>query len=451
MDVRDSLLLIELDKGGEKLGPLFEEPRRRLQEDPGFRRAWSQYQAIRALAWEAAPALDERLVRQGLQASRRHDVERRLARATGSQDLARELLLDPSRVKRSGLPVWVSFLLLVGAIGLGWTAFGPKPKGPEPGAPSFAAADGANTQADAEAPLAFEFPAESQAGAALEPQGQPPASDETRAENADARRARRLLQEQLHHNDPPTPAPATVAPTATVSAPKPTPPTGPPQDSAIAPPALAFVATEAPSAGPVPTMAPTHAPTPAPTALPTAAPARVPTPLPTVAPTSLPTHAPALVPTVRPTQVPTRAPTAVPTRAATAVPTTLPTHVSSIELLPEETLAPAAVRVPAVSSAKLHGPKKLEGMAVEAALSLSGPQLPAQATLSLPEAGAVDLRLFDMRGRLVRRYAEGDQGPGRWRYSLSATDEQGRPLAKGSYYLRVITRWFSKVEALEQP
>jgi hypothetical protein len=410
VEARDGLLLIDLDKGGAQLGPLFEEPRRRLQEDPQFRQAWSQYQAVRALAWEAAPALDERLVRQGLQAGRRQEVERRLARATGSQDIARQLLLEPRGAKRGGLPVWASFLLLAGAIGLGWSAFGPRAKSPEP-VPSFAAADSVPPGKDPA--MAFEFPAENGAHETEFALGPPPASDETRAENPDARRARRLLEAHLHRNDA----------VAAAGSPATHPVAGGPGEipKAAPPTAVTLAAASRPSPPPVPVL-------------------NLP---PTAAPTLAPTSVPSPAPTIAPTPVPTRPPTPLPTPA--------PTRVSSIELVPEESPAPASAAQTGPLAAKAAGPRKLEGVAVEATLTLSSPQFPADATLGLPEAGAVDLRLFDMRGRLVHRYAAGEQSAGRWRYSLSATDDQGHTLAKGNYYLRVITRWFSKVEALEQP
>jgi hypothetical protein len=431
MDARDALLLIDLDKGGEQLGPLFEEPRRRVQEDPQFRTAWSQYQAVKALAWETAPDLDERLLRQGLQSARRQEVERRLARTTGSQDAARELLLEPGG--KRGLPAWASFLLLAGAVGLGWMAFGPGLKSQGPEAPAFAVADKANTQANGEEPLAFEFPEESDGKEA-----KPPSTDETRAENPDARRARKLLQAHLHRNDPkPLAMVVTAAPALAPPSPVETPSL--PQASSV--PTQVIIA-----------VAPSPPPSPLPTAAPSLVPTAVPTPLPTHVPSAVPTQVPTALPTHAPTKLPTKAPTQVPTHAPTSLPTAVPTRMSSIELLPDENPTVAKPAPTTVSAAKIAGPKRLEGMAVETDLTLSSPQFPAQATLSLPEKDGVDLRLFDMRGRLVRLYAKGEQGPGRWRYNLSASDDQGPALTKGSYYLRVQTnRGFSKVEALEQP
>jgi FlgD Ig-like domain len=332
MDVRDSLALIDMDKGVETLGPLFEAPSRRLQDDPRFRADWTQYQALRALAWEAAPELDDRLLRQALQASRRQEVERKLARATGSQDAARELLLEPQRNARSGLPVWAAFLLLAGALGLGWLAF--NPAGPAPSdAPPVPTAAGTPPGGD----LTFEFPVSNSPAQAALDSTQPAPHDETHSDDASNRQARRLVNQNLRDA-------AQTRPRAT------------------------------------------------------------------------PTERP------EPTQVPTA--TALPTVAATAVPPTL---------------------VPAVAASQATNQD------AGASFILSSERFPASATITLPESGSVDLRLFDMRGRLVHRYLDGNHAAGTWQVDLPATDEENRSLPQGSYYLRVITRWFSKVEALDQP
>ena len=399
MDVRDSLLLVDLDKGGEQLGPLFEEPRRRLQDDAKFRAAWTQYQGLRALAWEAAPELDERLVRQGLQASRRQEVERRLARATGSQDAARELLLKPGAGKRSGLPVWAAFLLLVGALGLGWLAFGPSSPAPAP-ANSFPVST--PVAANADSAMAFEFPVQTPPRDAALDLGTPPASDETRAENADAREARRLVRENL----------------------------------------------QAAAQGPAPTIVPTPRPKPTHKAVAHAAPTK---PVPKATATSVATATPApSTPTkaVGAASVVAVAVASAPTPAATLAPTAAPTEGPAIiSFTPEPSPRPTAAAAPS----KASNPRLMDGAVTEASLFVSAAQFPAYAVLNLPSSGPVDLRLFDMRGRLVQRYGEGELGAGRWRYDLPAVDEHGQTLPKGSYYLRVITHWFSKVEALEQP
>lgn len=382
MDLRDSQQLIDMDKGGEGLGPLFEEPRRRLQEEAAFRRAWAQYQAVKALAWEAAPGLEERLVRQGLQASRRQEVERRLARTTGSQDAARELLLKPEKARGGGLPAWAAFLLLIGAIGLAWLAFSPGDKG------------AVQTPAPLPTPvvdaaLAFEFPANAAAATSSAETGQAPV-DETRSNDAATRQARRLVNENLRAAEAPR--------SAAVAGEKPTPRPKPPK---------------------------TAAPHPAPTK---------PVPRPTATPAQ-----------------PTAAPTEILVGEAEAPVTLAPVPGSSLPTLSPTPQPAAAPTAEAPASAGPAHFQAMDGAVTEASLSLNSAQFPAQATLSLPEAGQVDLRLFDMRGRLVRRYAEGERAAGRWRIDLSPLDDQGRALAPGNYYLRAITRWFSKVEALDQP
>lgn len=380
MDLRDSQQLIDMDKGGDGLGPLFEEPKRRLQEEPAFRQAWAQYQAVKALAWEAAPELDERLVRQGLQASRRQEVERRLARATGSQDAARELLLKPEGTK-TGLPTWAAFLLLVGAIGLGWLAFGPDKN-------SQVQIPAPLPTPVADAALAFEFPANGTSETASADAGIPP-SDETHGNDEATRQARRLVNENLRAAEAPKATAPVVEARPKPKAPKPS--------------------------------APHAAPT-KPVPRPTATKAQ-----PTAAPTEIlvgEVEAPVTLAPVPGSSLPTLSPTPVPP-------------------------APSATEAPA--TAGLARFQAMEGSSVEASLSLNSAQFPAQATINLPEAGMVDLRLFDMRGRLVRRYAEGEQPAGRWRVDLSPLDDQGHALAPGNYYLRAITRWFSKVEAIDQP
>jgi hypothetical protein len=89
----------------------------------------------------------------------------------------------------------------------------------------------------------------------------------------------------------------------------------------------------------------------------------------------------------------------------------------------------------------------------EASFSLSSPTLRPGGTLSislgLPQRKEVDLRLFDQRGRPVRSLQSGDLGPGELKLELSAVDEAGKALAPGTYYLRVMTAWFSRVEPVE--
>jgi hypothetical protein len=362
MDARDSLLLLELDKGGEALGPLFEEPRRRLETDPKLRAAWSQFQALRALAWEDAPAFDEKLVKQAIQAGRRQDVARRLARAAGSDDAARDLLLSP-RAAKAGLPSWGAMLLLLLALGLGWMAFKPSlpwMSGSVAGTTTAAPLPEEKTAAG----IDFEFPAQTPEAAALE--GPAAADDETKAENPNARAARLLLRQHLAAQQAPKAAP-TPRPTPVQSRPAPT-------KALMAPVATA-----------------------------------VPTPAPTVVPTAVPTLVPTAVPTVLPTIQPSPVPTAAPAVAA-----------------------PAA-----------------EASSAGADLKLTSEHFPSTAELTLPGTGAVDLRLFNMRGQLVRRYLEKDAGPGTVRVKLDALDDNAQALPAGTYYLRALTRWFSKVEALE--
>ena len=70
-------------------------------------------------------------------------------------------------------------------------------------------------------------------------------------------------------------------------------------------------------------------------------------------------------------------------------------------------------------------------------------------TVSMPERRDVDLRLFDMKGRPVRKLAEGLFGPGEARFPFDANDDAGQALKPATYYLRVMTPWFSRVEPIE--
>jgi hypothetical protein len=170
---------------------------------------------------------------------------------------------------------------------------------------------------------------------------------------------------------------------------------------------------------------------------------REPTPAPTPAPTT-PQRRPApqkpqpvmvaalpkptAVPTVVPTALPTPVPTAIPTAVPTAVPTPRPAFPTPV---PKQS-GPA----PNEASFSLEGPTVKQG----GSLGLS---------LGLPERKEVDLRLFDQRGRPVRSIHSGDLGPGAIELSLEAKDELGKALAPGTYYLRVMTAWFSRVEPVE--
>jgi flagellar hook assembly protein FlgD len=50
--------------------------------------------------------------------------------------------------------------------------------------------------------------------------------------------------------------------------------------------------------------------------------------------------------------------------------------------------------------------------------------------------GAARLDVFDTSGRLVRALVRGSQSPGDHGATLDGTDEAGRPVGAGVYYLR---------------
>jgi hypothetical protein len=373
-ELRDALLFLELDRGGESAGPLFDEPRRRLERDPELRAAWAMFQALRVLAVESAPAPDERLIRQALAQCRQERIQRQLARATGSEDLAREILLG--RVKKSrGVPAWAMLLLLAGGLGLLWLGFD-HPWREGRSSPRFE-----NVPPAASLPLPFEFPAETPVQAALAmPEAAGLDSEDVKHESEAARQARRLLRQQLRARS------AELGPKA---------PPAPPAEPRA----------ESPAKGPLPSFQRDPTSVPSGTA--------TPWPTPTISTTSNPT------PAAEPSPAPPSASPTIPSPAPTPAPT----------------------------------PQRLEAQAEQAALRLSAPDVdPGQRLwidLDLPEQHPVDLRLFDQRGRPIRSLWDGPLGPGRIRLPLDAVDEQWQALSPGTYYLRVMTHWFSRVEPVQ--
>jgi hypothetical protein len=165
--------------------------------------------------------------------------------------------------------------------------------------------------------------------------------------------------------------------------------------------------------------------------LPTFAPTRVPTPTPTAVPTSVPTAVPTAAPTLRPTPVPTALPSPLPARrpSATATPSPRP--------------GPPAPRTPTARSlAQAPLGLTLSSGTLETGASLD-------IGLGLPQRKEIELRLFDPSGKSVRLLAVGAFGPGEQHFPLDAKNDAGQPLAPGTYYLRVMTPWFSRVEPIQ--
>jgi len=426
-DPRDALLFLELDKGGDAPGPLFEEPRRMLERDPRLRAGWQQYQALKALALEASPEPSEKMLRAVLLQCRRERVGRQLARATGDDELARSILLGKAPGGRS-FPGWLKGLLAFAALAMGamavwgyWLGLDRKAPGNAPPAPAL-------TTGKEEA-VPFEFPLQTPADAALSQpskadQGNDAQSDadDTHSEPAAARQARRILREHLHEavarersdegdntaqDDTPTPPPT---PTPLVR--------------------RALVAQ--------PVGLPASTPRPWPTAYPALmnagaaqamglAPVQAPLPAPALAPVQAPLPAPALAPTQVAAPAPTRVatPWAAPT-AAPASPTAGPGP------------APAG-NLDAIQGSPAGLTLSSGSLTVDGSLDI---------TLGLPERKDIDLRLFDMEGHSVRLLAQGAFGPGIQHFPLDARGDTGGALAPGNYYLRVMTPWFSRVEPI---
>ena len=406
MNPGDALLFLDLDRRSKQdEGTLFDEPRRRLSGDPALRAAWAQYQALRALAWECAPEPGERMIRHALQQTRRERVQGQLARTAGGDDLAREILLGRTR-QRAGVPAWVWLLLLIASLGLGAMAWHQGLIGPEQAngpAPSAKPGDDA---------VSFEFPAQTApADAALSAPSNlsgPAAeedSEDVKHEDRASRQARLLLREELHQAE-------------TRANPRATPAQGDGQTTALqaallspAPPDV-VQAEERALAGPGPASAPPR---------PKAAPA----------PTALPTKAAAAAPAQDTIEFDPAAATAAPTAAPATAPATAQA-------------APVVASTPGPAAA----PDAAQpGMVLDSSDIVVGGRL--RATLTLPEAKAVDLRLFDVGGKPVRAIADGPAGPGTVIYNVDAKDDNGQALPAGTYYLRVMTAWFSRVEPIQ--
>jgi len=56
---------------------------------------------------------------------------------------------------------------------------------------------------------------------------------------------------------------------------------------------------------------------------------------------------------------------------------------------------------------------------------------------ALPEAGEVDLRVYDVSGRLVRTLARGPREEGDHEVVWDGRDERGRDVPSGIYFLRM--------------
>ena len=62
----------------------------------------------------------------------------------------------------------------------------------------------------------------------------------------------------------------------------------------------------------------------------------------------------------------------------------------------------------------------------------------ARLNYEIPTASRIALRIYDRSGRLVAVPASGQVGPGRYSLSWHATDGEGRPVAPGVYFCRLL-------------
>ena len=63
----------------------------------------------------------------------------------------------------------------------------------------------------------------------------------------------------------------------------------------------------------------------------------------------------------------------------------------------------------------------------------------------LPEPGRVELRIYDLRGRLIRTLVEHEQHAGYKHIKWFARDDSGHPVSTGVYFIRLSTPGYSKV------
>ena len=401
LEFGDILQLLQLDKGVEESGPLFLEPQRRLSEDPAFGAEWTHYQALKALAIEASPGVPPALLKEVQRACRRAAVSDALAAAAGD-DTARAILLahrapsGPSSLK-AGI-----YLALV--LGLGYAVYrlpdlSSRMQGPAP-APAPAPDPGF------EAELAFEFgPVSATASTSLTPTpAESPEADELKELPKAERRAKRLLIQHLRTAN----KPALKAPTQALQA--------LPLGQVATPRADALPAASTPTATATATLSPTPKASQSHSATPSA------TPTPTLRSSASATATPAPTPLASPTK---------------AAPAASDDAAEVVDL-------GAGASAPAATKGDGGFVLDLVSAVVEAAKGRK-----ARVDLKLPEAGAVELRIFSAQGGAVRKLADGSFSAGRHRYDWDGLDEQGRRAKPGTYYLRVMTRWSSRVESVE--
>ncbi|HTB22407.1 MAG TPA: hypothetical protein VK914_06850 [bacterium] len=397
---REALLFLDMDKGK---APQLDEQRALVRKDEALRAGWFQYQALQALALESAPQPSERMVQAVLAQCRRDHVSRQLSQLTGGDDLAREILLGKVPQSR-GPAAWILGLLLLGASGLGWSLYRSGwlgtlfPSMGQPATAPSAAATASSGPLGADA-VPFEFPVQTPpVEAAL---SQPvddasnPDADDVHGESPASRQARRLLQEHLHEAETREQAPDADSEASN-------------KDSETqASPADTDSNSDAES---------DEAPGPA---------AAAPSPKPAVllADLKLPVQS---APLISPKAVPT------PVLAQAAAGQRLSPSAASGAIQPSLTL----------SSDSLSSANGLTATA-------SGPQGPLDVALGMPGRTDIDVRLFGPDGKSTRTLAAGAFGPGTVHFLLNAADDQGQALAPGTYYLRVMTPWFSRVEPIQ--
>lgn len=113
---------------------------------------------------------------------------------------------------------------------------------------------------------------------------------------------------------------------------------------------------------------------------------------------------------------------------------------SSCQLLIEPLLAPRDPSVVALNEAHLESEPTVTP-AIPATLALKAYPNPFNPTLqlelALPEAGPVTVKVYDLRGRLVRRLHAGSEPAGNLTLTWDGSDDAGHRMSSGVYWARV--------------
>jgi hypothetical protein len=141
--------------------------------------------------------------------------------------------------------------------------------------------------------------------------------------------------------------------------------------------------------------------------------------------------------------------------ADTDAPAFAPAPAATMKPAPTATPRPAPTPVPALQAGLTLSSDTLLASASSGAAGLTPSAAgqdqngPLDITVDMPSRHEIDVRLFTLTGKPARILASGAFGPGAVHLLLDAKDDTGTALAPGTYYLRVMTPWFSRVEPIQ--